>query len=195
MKLFVLQLDARIHRQAQKNWRDAFLLLVCQAHFPKQQISLSDFKIDVLGKPYLVPLPFAFSISKIPGLIAILAAEDIEALGVDIVADQQHLLLPDLDIYTDAERQQLSQQPEWYPYIYARKEAVLKAVGCGFRYEPKCVDVQQDSIDFQGKSYRVHSFRTDLLQATIAICVASAKRMPIWDMHLYTIEHGKIVGT
>lgn len=140
-------------------------------------------------------MPFAFSISKIPGLIVVLAAEDIESLGVDIVADQQCSLLPELDIYTDNELQCLSQQPELYPYVYARKEAILKAAGCGFRYEPKYLDVQQDSFAFQGKSYRLHSFRADLLQATIAICVASVKRMPVWDMHLFTIENGKILGT
>lgn len=73
---------------------------------------MSDFKTDALGKPFLDHLPFAFSISKIPGLIVVLAAEDIESLGVDIVADQQCSLLPELDIYTDNERQRLSQQPE-----------------------------------------------------------------------------------
>lgn len=195
MKLFVLQVEHSLGRQEQRSWRDAFLLFVCQAYFPNQHVTLSDFKTDALGKPYLVYLPFAFSISKVPGLIVVLATQHVEAVGVDIVADQQHSLLTELDIYTDAERQQLSRQPELYPYIYARKEAILKAAGCGFRFEPKCLDVQQDSIVFQEQSYRIQSFRTAELKATIAICVASAKHMPILDMEVYTIGNGKMVRT
>lgn len=195
MRLFVLQIEHSISRQEQRTWRDAFLLHICHMCFPNQSFTLSDFKMDALGKPYLAYMPFAFSISKAPGLIVVLATEAVEAVGVDVVVDQQHSLLPELDVYTDAERQQLSQQPALYPYVYARKEAVLKAAGCGFRYEPKCLDVQQDSLFFQAESYIVQSFRVDQVQATIAICAASVKHMPVWDMDVYTIDNGKIVRT
>lgn len=193
MKIFVLHIDPHLNRQAQKARRDAFLIFVSQLYFPNRTFVPTDFKVDALGKPFLQDVFLPFSISKIQGAIAILASRHYSYLGVDLIADQQISFVTDLDIYTENEQASLKNQPDLYPCMYAKKEALLKAAGCGFRFEPKLVDVQNDFLHFLGQDFFLHAFHSDVLKATLAVCTNRHFQIAQTDLHLYTIENETIV--
>ena len=150
--------------------RNQFLLFACHQTYPEQKIQIADIKTDAFGKPFIPNSGFHFSISKTKNTIGIIISES--NVGIDIVEDS---FFPDLDIYTEEELKILQSNSRLSPILFTRKEALLKAVGIGFRAEPKNIDVLSAQILFLNQTYYLSSFYVSDIKSIISIGTTNIK--------------------
>jgi phosphopantetheinyl transferase len=104
------------------------------------------------GKPQLdIPggIRLFTNLSHTDGCVALVVDANAQ-VGIDIEAKQDQLDLAGLARSVMTEREQLaitrqSQADETFRRLWVRKEAVLKALGCGFSCNPRIVDVLDPS--------------------------------------------------
>lgn len=160
--------------------RNQFLLFACHQTYPEQKIQIADIKKDAFGKPFIPNSDFHFSISKTKNRIAIIISES--NVGIDLVED---IFFPDLDIYTQDELKTLRLNNRLAPILFSRKEALLKAVGIGFRGEPKNIDARSAQILFLNQTYYLSSFYVSEIKGIISISTTKIKYEKTIETTLY----------
>ncbi len=114
-----------------------------------------------LGRPVLVgPSPletWVLSTSHSEDLCAV-AVSPARPIGIDVacrlerhITDEAARTFMHRDEYVEWRRQREAQQASGFFRLWARKEAVLKAIGTGFAIEPARIDVRADSVTIPGE--------------------------------------------
>lgn len=115
---------------------------------------------DALGRPSLIAPERArgweLSTSH-GGVLAVLAVSPGRRVGIDVVEmDESHVTLDAARIFMrEAERAEFESQPEHrrtrtFYHFWARKEAVLKALGTGLALDPRTIDVRGPRVVVPG---------------------------------------------
>jgi len=130
------------------------------ARFTGQRPQDLKFTIGEYGKPYLADHPWQFNLSH-SGDYGLIAVSGENKTGVDI--EQHRPELNDVQIarrfFSEMEQKHLfalpeAGQKEAFFRIWARKEAVIKAVGHGLQIPLHCFDVEV----YKDKPARLHRF-------------------------------------
>lgn len=146
------------------------------------------FGRDALGKPRLATQRCEFNLSHTVERAALAIAD--RPVGVDI---EQLREIGDLDAlaercFTADERKELEaadvRRAEWFLHGWTRKEACLKAIGCGLSLEPATFetglvpDTSEVELAWEGVGHRlrVHSFRDDGSIGAVAVVLPAQRR-------------------
>ena len=144
---------------AYKGWQDRqsrilgkWLLLRLIAHF-KLDLSLADIKYTEFNKPYFTGFNFSTAHS---GEMVICAGGINGDFGIDIEKIQPIVLEDYQEQLTKSEWafvQNATESLDAFYQIWTKKEALLKAIGRGVDIDLYTLDVYEDSIAYDGKSY------------------------------------------
>lgn len=113
------------------------------------------------GKPYFENSDIKFSISHSGEYVCVAVARGIE-IGVDIQIVQNNRERLASRFYADGELKQLEglddeERRQEFFRIWTRKEAILKADGCGITIDLNSFDVTAEKVELNGKTYTLHS--------------------------------------
>jgi 4'-phosphopantetheinyl transferase len=105
-----------------------------------------DVRLTEFGKPYVFEYPIHFSTSS-SGEFGFIGISTTAEIGVDIQMHVESMVDPEFELCTDAEKDAIRADPnssDQFYRIWARKEACIKAIGYGLRYDLGSLDVLSD---------------------------------------------------
>ncbi len=113
------------------------------------------------GKPFFENSDIRFSISHSGDYVCVAVARGVE-IGVDIQLVQNNRDRLADRFYSKGELSALAglendEKREEFFRIWTRKEALLKADGCGITIDLRSFDVTDEKVEFMGKTYMLHS--------------------------------------
>lgn len=131
------------------------------------------------GKPYFENTDIKFSISHSGDYVCVAVARGIE-IGVDIQKFQENRDRLAKRFYAEGELKKLEglneeEKRQEFFRIWTRKEALLKADGCGITVDLRSFDVTGEKVYFNGKTYVLHSLTEDVPKGyyiSVAYCEA-----------------------
>ncbi|MBS1180406.1 MAG: 4-phosphopantetheinyl transferase superfamily protein [Proteobacteria bacterium] len=188
-------LDSVERRRAERFLRDEDRWRYVQAHAAIRRILAAEIgrQPDNLhlvagehGKPALAGRDIHFNLSH-SGDHAVLATSFVAEVGIDIetsateVGRIAHLVLTEREMAAFSVL--LPNEQEWaFLRIWTRKEALLKAVGCGLGRDPRSVEVglgHAPMLELDGQRWRLRDFS---LAPGVAGCLAADKEIAPVDI-------------
>lgn len=132
---------------------ERMLIHAISVMFPQMHIPL-EYEVDDLGKPFFTNMSGIYFNLSHSGNIAVCATAYIP-VGVDV--QQQRRINKGIaaKYYTEAECEYVGESSEEFSRIWARKEAVSKAVGMGLQIGFGNIEVLGEKTEYNGKMYSV----------------------------------------
>jgi phosphopantetheinyl transferase len=159
MKVIIVYVRTGPHRDSLlTHTRPQMLQQGWQRLYPNRPYPGRGVQYTAQGQPYLLGGGMSCSFSHAQGL-SVLACAPTGRIGVDLAHPSEALLATQLgsSFFTSAEQLAISQGFFTPLQLWTRKEAVLKAAGCGLLLEPVQAQVATASCTLLGHTYSLIS--------------------------------------
>ena len=174
-----------------RNWQDAErslagnMLLMKALQAMGRKDSLADLKYTEFQKPYFDDL-ISFNISH-SGLYVICAISDTMQVGVDVEEITRIAIDDFTNLFANSEWEAvLNSQDKFQAFftLWTKKEAFLKAVGCGLSQPLNEVVIINDKIKWENKDWFLHEVKLDEHHIAYICCDTTSPRVDLQEIYL-----------
>lgn len=174
-----------------RNWQDAERSLVGNILLMKamqaigRSDSLADLKYSEFQKPYFDD-SISFNISH-SGLYVICAISDTIQVGVDVEEITRIPIDDFTNLFANSEWEGvLNSQDKFHAFftLWTKKEAFLKAVGCGLSQPLNEVVITDDKIKWENKDWFLHEVKLDEQHIAYICCDTISPGLDLQEIYL-----------
>jgi 4'-phosphopantetheinyl transferase len=174
-----------------RNWQDAERSLVGNVLLTKalqamgRKETLPDLKYSEFQKPYFDE-SISFNISH-SGLYIICAISDTNQVGVDVEEITRIVIDDFTNLFANSEWEAvLNSQDKFQAFftLWTKKEAFLKAVGCGLSQPLNQVVIADDKINWENRDWFLHEVKLDEQHIAYICCDTISPTIDLEEIYL-----------